>query len=316
MKRFNKTAVAIALSGALALGVAPAADAQEAPGAPAATINRGGTTWYLHSNGQFYVNDAALVFTPADQIEDGKKVGLDAANGEGEQAAPAGDEQNLPLPAEITIDGETWYLHNDKQHYVKNRDQWNAPVAEIAEGEKVSLGDIAAAGGVDGDQPQGNAGEGNGEPGTTDPDTTDPGAGQTEGEGSSELTPGQIAGIVGGVLAGTLIIGGVVYKLVKDKNGNPVYVPEDKAGQEPTAEDKAASDKLISENADEIKRQTAAAQKNGEEVVEVGGTDAADSERGVNAETGNNTIAKGLVGLLLASIMGAAIFAFGRRRLV
>lgn len=324
MKRFNKTAIAIALSGALALGVAPAADAQEAPGAPAATINREGTTWYLHSNGQFYVNDAALVFTPADQIEDGKKVGLDAANGEGEQAAPAGDEQNLPLPAEITIDGETWYLHNDKQHYVKNRDQWNSPVAEIAEGEKVSLGDIAAAGGVDGDQTQGTTGEDGTTPGgetegDTNPDGQNGGSseeGQTEDEGSSDLTPGQIAGIVGGVLAGTLIIGGVVYKLVKDKNGNPVYVPEDKAGQEPTAEDKAASDKLISENADEIKRQTASAQKNGEEVVEVGGTDAADSERGVNAETGNNTIAKGLVGLLLASIMGAAIFAFGRRRLV
>lgn len=303
MKRFNKTAIAIALSGALALGVAPAADAQEAPGAPAATINHEGATWYLHSNGQFYVNDAALVFTPADQIEDGKKVGLDAANAEGEQTAPAGDEQALPLPAEITIDGETWYLHNDKQHYVKNRDQWNTPVAEIADGEKVNLGDIA------GDQTQGTTGEGDGP-------EEQPGGQEGEGEGSSNLTPGQIAGIVAGVLAGTLIIGGVVYKLVKDKNGNPVYVPEEKAGQEPTAEDKAASDKLISENADEIKRQTAAAQKNGEEVVEVGGTDAADSERGVNAETGNNTIAKGLVGLLLASIMGAAIFAFGRRRLV
>lgn len=303
MKRFNKTAIAIALSGALALGVTPAADAQEAPGAPAATVNHEGATWYLHSNGQFYVNDAALVFTPADQIEDDKKLGIETDNVEGDQGAPAGeeqgdpageqqdspatDEQGLALPAEITIDGETWYLHNDKQHYVKNRDQWNTPVTEIADGEKVNLGDIA------GDQTQGDA-----------------------GEGGSELTPGQIAGIVAGVLAGTLVIGGVVYKLVKDKNGNPVYVPEEKAGQEPTAEDKAASDKLISENADEIKRQTAAAQKNGEEVVEVGGTDAAGAERGVNAETGNNTIAKGLVGLLLASIMGAAIFAFGRRRLV
>lgn len=315
MKRFNKTAIAIALSGALALGVAPAADAQEDLGAPAATVSHEGTTWYLHTSGQFYVNDAALVFTAADQIEDDKKVGLDAVNTEGEQTAPAGDEQALPLPAEITIDGQTWYLHNDKQHYVKDRDQWNTPVAEIAEGDKVSLGDIANDGGVDVDQTQGTADEGAGQEGQTDGSSQ---GGQDEGEGSSDLTPGQIAGIVAGVLAGTLIIGGVVYKLVKDKNGNPVYVPEEKAGQEPTAEDKAASDKLISENADEIKRQTAAAQKNGEEVVEVDGTDAAgvDSERGVNAETGNNAIAKGLIGLLLASIMGAAIFAFGRRRLV
>lgn len=307
MKRFNKTAIAIALSGALALGVAPAADAQQDLGAPAATVSHEGTTWYLHTSGQFYVNDPALIFTAADQVEEDKRIGLDAANAEGEQAAPAGDEQALPLPAEITIDGETWYLHNDKQHYVKDRNQWNAPVDKIDEGDKVSLGDIAnngdVEGDVDGDQTQGGTDGGAGQ------------EGQTEDEG---LTPGEIAGIVAGVLAGTLVIGGVVYKLVKDKNGNPVYVPEDKAGQEPTAEDKAASDKLISENADEIKRQTAAAQKNGEEVYWVVGTDAAgaDSERGVNAETGNNTFAKGLVGLLLASIMGAAIFAFGRRRLV
>ncbi|MCT1450910.1 hypothetical protein [Corynebacterium sp. p3-SID1194] len=297
MKRFNKTAIAIALSGALALGVAPAADAQEAPGAPAATVNHEGATWYLHSNGQFYVNDAALVFTPADQIKDDAKIGLDAVNAEGEEVAPAADEQALPLPAEITIDGATWYLHNDKIHYVKNRDQWNTPVTEIAEGDKIAIGDIDAAGEVEGDQTQGDA---------------------TEGSSSdTELTPGQIAGIVAGVLAGTLVIGGVVYKLVMDKNGKPVYVPEDKAGKEPSAEDKAASDKMISENADEIKRQTATAEKMGEEVVKVEGDAAgADSERGVNAETGNNTIAKGLVGLLIASIMGAAIFAFGRRRLV
>jgi len=151
MKRFNNSAIAIALSGALALGAAPAADAQENLGAPAATINHEGATWYLHSNGQFYVNDAGLVYTPVDQIEEEKKIALEADNAEGEQGAPAGDEQ---------------------------------------------------------------------------------------------------------------------------------YVPA------------------------------------GDEVVEVGGNDAADSERGVNAETGSNTIAKSLIGLLLASIMGAAIFAFGRRRLV
>lgn len=159
MKRFNKTAIAIALSGALALGAAPAADAQENLGAPAATINHEGATWYLHSNGQFYVNDAGLVYTPVDQIEEEKKIALEADNAEGELGAPAGDEQGAPA-------------------------------------------------------------------------------------------------------------------------GDEQYVPA------------------------------------GDEVVEVGGNDAADSERGVNAETGNNTIAKGLVGLLLASIMGAAIFAFGRRHLV
>ncbi|WP_353888649.1 LPXTG cell wall anchor domain-containing protein [Corynebacterium ureicelerivorans] len=38
------------------------------------------------------------------------------------------------------------------------------------------------------------------------------------------------------------------------------------------------------------------------------------TDRGVSAATGNNSIAQGLIGLLLASILGAAAFVFGRRR--
>lgn len=287
MKRFNKTAIAIALSGALALGVAPAADAQDT-GAPAAEVTYNGSQWYLHNSGKVYVNDPALVFTPSNQLGEGRAVSVEAikAGETGEQPQVLGE-----LPATIEIDGKTFYLHENKQLYVTDSSKWNTPVDEIPADQKLDASTLGL---------EALAGEGEAE--GKDPET------------GSSLTNGQIAGIVAGALAGTLIIGGIVYKLVKDKQGNLVYVPENKAGQEPTAEDKAASDKLISENADEIKRQTASAEKMGEEVVQIDGAEAAD--RGVNAETGNNALAKGLIGLLLASIMGAAIFAYGRRQLV
>ena len=285
MKRFNKTAIAIALSGALALGVAPAADAQDT-GTPAAEVTYNGSQWYLHNSGKVYVNDPALVFTPSNQLGEGRAVSVEAikAGETGEQPQVLGE-----LPATIEIDGKTFYLHENKQLYVTDSSKWNTPVDEIPADQKLDASTLGL---------EALAGEDEGK----DPET------------GSSLTNGQIAGIVAGALAGTLIIGGIVYKLVKDKQGNLVYVPENKAGQEPTAEDKAASDKLISENADEIKRQTASAEKMGEEVVQIDGAEAAD--RGVNAETGNNVLAKGLIGLLLASIMGAAIFAYGRRQLV
>ena len=305
MKRFNKTAIAIALSGALALGVAPAADAQDT-GAPAAEVTYNGSQWYLHNSGKVYVNDPALVFTPTNQLGEDKAVSVEAAKaGEtGEQPQVLGE-----LPATIEIDGKTYYLHENKQLYVTESSKWNTPVDEIPADQKLdasTLGLEALAGEDEGEKPAPENLAPNPDP-NKDSEGKDP-------ETGSSLTNGQIAGIVAGALAGTLIIGGIVYKLVKDKQGNLVYVPENKAGQEPTAEDKAASDKLISENADEIKRQTASAEKMGEEVVQVDGADAAD--RGVNAETGNNVLAKGLIGLLLASIMGAAIFAYGRRQLV
>ena len=307
MKRFNRTAIAIALSGALALGVAPAADAQDT-GAPAAEVTYNGSQWYLHNSGKVYVNDPALVFTPTNQLGEDKAVSVEAvkAGETGEQPQVLGE-----LPATIEIDGKTFYLHESKQLYVTDSSKWNTPVDEIPADQKLDASTLGL---------EALAGEGEGE--KTDPENSNPDSENPEGknpegkdpETGSSLTNGQIAGIVAGALAGTLIIGGIVYKLVKDKQGNLVYVPENKAGQEPTAEDKAASDKLISENADEIKRQTASAEKMGEEVVQIDGAEAAD--RGVNAETGNNALAKGLIGLLLASIMGAAIFAYGRRQLV
>lgn len=276
MKRFNKTAVALATAGAMTLAIVPNASAQDpvidGNGNVTAGTNESAED-YGKSNEQPATevgnsdNDAKNI---DELLKDPNAVGTNRAEDEKghKRAADSTNDmkpEDLPKGGIVRENGETFVEGNG-----------------IDNSKELNRGNIPFDKDEDGAETQG-------------------------------LTKGQIAGIVAGALAGTLIIGGIIYKLVKDKNGNPVYVPEDKAGQEPTAADKAASDKLISENADEIKRQTAAAEKNGEEVVQVGDSAA---DRGVGAATGNNTIAKGLVGLLIASIMGAAAFAFGRRRLV
>lgn len=104
-----------------------------------------------------------------------------------------------------------------------------------------------------------------------------------------------------------LTIGGIVYSVVKNAQGNPVLVPADRADKTPTAEDEAKTTEILAKHGNEIAAQAAensAVQNN------------AATDRGVGAATGNNAIAKGLIGLVIASVMGAAVFMYGRRQLV
>lgn len=286
MKRFNKTAVALATAGAMSLAIVP--------NASAATIectdgNGIKNTWQTNDKGEpIYSNEpnkgqvatGLTCETPAEQ--------------------PKEDEK----PAEkITVtlkNGDTVVNAQGKTIHTAVKDDEQVDINKGDHVYDVNKVDVSTFRGL----------------------KVDPNDGVNKPTKEiKDDTAAAIAAAVGiTALPLALVIGGVKYILDHDKNGNPVYMAEGKQGQEPTAEDKAASDKLISENADEVKRQAATAEKMGEGVEKVSdnaGADASEgADRGVSAETGNNTIAKGLVGLLLASVMGAAIFAFGRRRLV
>lgn len=126
-----------------------------------------------------------------------------------------------------------------------------------------------------------------------------------------------LAGLAG---AGAVIyLLGQAYKAVTSSSGNPVLVPAERADQAPTAEDEAATGELVANHGEEIVAQAAEAGVADNGAAAANGATAdngADADRGVSAATGNNTIAQGLVGLLLASILGAAAFVFGRRQLV
>lgn len=142
-----------------------------------------------------------------------------------------------------------------------------------------------------------------------------------------------LAGLAG--VGAVIFLLGQAYKAVTSSSGNPVLVPVERGDQAPTAEDEAATEQFVADHGEEIVAQAAEAgvadngaatadsgvagdndvpaAHNGT-VVDNGADDDDATDRGVSAATGNNSIAQGLIGLLLASILGAAAFVFGRRR--
>lgn len=115
---------------------------------------------------------------------------------------------------------------------------------------------------------------------------------------TKELSGGAIAGIAAAA-AVPIVIAGVTYYLNQD--GQTLVGSSDRVNQEPTAEEKAESDRLRAEHGDEIAAQQEAA---------------AEASRGVAAETGSNTLARTLFALLIAVVLGSAAFVAGRRFLV
>lgn len=116
--------------------------------------------------------------------------------------------------------------------------------------------------------------------------------------GGSSLSGGAIAGIAAAALI-PIVIAGVTYYLNQD--GQTLVGSSDRVNQQPTPEEKAESDRLRAEHADEIAAQEEAA---------------AEAARGISAETGSNTLVRTLFALLIAVVLGSAAFVAGRRFLV
>ena len=137
-----------------------------------------------------------------------------------------------------------------------------------------------------------------------------PGAGLAA-NGSSASDLGNAAAIV---LPAMLVIGGVAWYLNQD--GKTFVTDLGRIGVTPTAQEIDASAHMLSSNRGEVEAQARAAaeaEAKGEAVTTV---EAQAETRGISAATGSNAFGKGMIALLLASVLGAAVFAFGRRQLV
>ena len=88
------------------------------------------------------------------------------------------------------------------------------------------------------------------------------------------------------------------------KDGQTYTPDEGRKNEDPTAEEKAASDKLLGENKDEVIAQ-------GGQLAE--GADAAATDRGIAAETGSNAAARGLAALAVVAMVAAGAFAASRK---
>lgn len=158
------------------------------------------------------------------------------------------------------------------------------------------------------------------------------GAGDVEPTGDAPVASGLVE------FPPVLTLDGTTYYLNKD--GHTFVTDIDRVDADVTPEEVAASEALISANAGEIGRQgLEAARAAGEAEAEADAEAEAPAEapaetlaatpaeapaetqyaattRGLEAETGSNTLVRAVFALLLASALGAAFFAFARRRLI
>lgn len=239
------------------------------------------------------------------------------------------------LPAE-TADarGEQYFLNEEGSHYVRTLQEAAQPYAQLDSGQQeraVAVADAAVAGligsGVIRDQP---ADQPTGEPVPTDPEATgapteapaaSPENAPEEPLGAEDVDPADDNPVAHGLVKfpPVLTLDGKTYFLNKD--GHTFVADVTRVNADVTPEETAESEAMIQANAGEIGRQGLEAARAAGEAVEAAVNDEIASPyaapaRGLEAETGSNTVARALFALALASALGAGFFAFARRRLI
>ena len=119
-------------------------------------------------------------------------------------------------------------------------------------------------------------------------------------------------------LPAALIIGGITWYLSQD--GKTYVKDEARKNQEPTAEEKAASEQMLNANKDEVIAQVGqlaegdAAQADAPSAPSAPAAgESADSARGMSAETGSNSVAQALAALAVAAMVAAGAFTARRK---
>lgn len=290
MKRTIRTLAAAAMAGAIAISVTPAADAQTTidPTEVATKIIEGrfpavivapNGTYYELVNGEY--KEAAT--TPAG-AENAAEVSL-ADNGDIVATLADGSGETIVLGKAEPAAESTTTTPQAPAPKATGEAAATATSTSTATTLTVPAGtDTTVSATVDANL--GGAGAGAGS------------SNGAAGEANAELSPGAIAGIAAAAIGIPVVIAGVTYFLNQD--GETLVGSSERVNQQPTPEEKEKSDQLRAEHADEIAAQQVAAAAN----------------RGVEAETGSNTLVRTLFALVIASVLGAAAFVAGRRFLV
>ena len=296
MKRTIRTLAAAAMAGAIAISVTPAADAQtnidpteiatkiiEAR-FPAVIVAPNGT-YYELINGEY--KEAAAAPAGAENaakvsLADNGDIVATLADGSGETIV-LGNEKDLNQAGQNSADSTVTTTPQAPAPEATGEATASATSTSTATTLTVPAGtDTTVSATVDANLGGAGAGSSNG----------------AAGEVNAELSPGAIAGIAAAAIGIPVVIAGVTYFLNQD--GETLVGSSERVNQQPTPEEKEKSDQLRAEHADEIVAQQVAAAAN----------------RGVEAETGSNTLARTLFALVIASVLGAAAFVAGRRFLV
>ncbi|KGM18871.1 hypothetical protein [Corynebacterium auriscanis] len=246
---------------------------------PATKTDTTGHVWYQHMQDKsFYVKDAALVNVDiTDEMRDAYKKAFENAPAP-ETTPEKSPEQDSPaLPAtKKDSSGHEWYQHmQDKSLYVKDAALVNE---DITDEMRTAYAQAF--------------------PEKTQEEAQKPG-----------FDKKQLAWLA---LPAVLTIGGVLWYLSQD--GKTYVKDKNRANQAPTAEEKAASEKMLAEHKDEVIAQGGKLDENA--AANGGATDTATKEtgRGMLAQTGSNTAARGLAALAI-TVMIAAAAVVSRRKL-
>ena len=273
MKRLPQTLTAAVLTGALAFGGAAVAQAQTEE-------NTTATTPAEEVTGEIKRHDVASDPITVDGVEyfkqvDGswlsKPVAGDPVRLTSEQAEKFVKEQQdtsaIPAPAtKMDAEGNTWYQSmKDPSVYVNDPALVNVEVTpEMRDAYAKAF------------------------PSETPSDPQKPG-----------FDAKKLAWLA---LPAALVIGGITWYLSQD--GKTYVKDEARKNQQPTAEEKAASEQMLNANKNEVIAQ-------GGKLAD--GAKTTGATRGMAAETGSNTVARGLAGLAVAAMVAAAAFAARRK---
>lgn len=214
----------------------------------------------------------------------------------------------IPAPAEIEIEGVTYQRQADGSYQHRNENgeldgttkltaeqaqwAWEQQQAQAADAEAPEEDAPTTTSVMAPDMDMAATGE------ATAPSSVDyPINGESESEAeptSTEFDKKQLAWLA---LPAALIIGGVTWYLAKD---GKTYVKSEEEAQKdaPSAEEKAASEKMLQENKDEVIAQ-------GGQLADNTAAQAPAQSRGISAETGSNTVARGLAALAIAAMIAA-----------
>lgn len=217
----------------------------------------------------------------------------------------------IPEPATLEVYGLVYekqqdgsYLHRndlgnttitaEEAQFILEQQQAQQAPEENGEGQDnqpPAEGDNPAGEGQE-DPAKGNEGSNGGD----NPSNEDPSSSE------SDFDKKQLAWLA---LPAALAIGGVTWYLAKD---GKTYVKSQEAAQKdaPTAEEKAASEQMLQENKDEVIAQ-------GGQIADSTAAQAPAQTRGISAETGSNTVARGLAALAFAAMTAAGAFAARRK---
>ena len=236
---------------------------------------------------------------------------------------PMAQAQDVPLPA-VThdINGAEYFLTQDGTHYVPDRNLVNIAFDQLSAADReraVDVAKAAAAGLID--APEAPTAETTAE--TTPVEQPAPtGDHQDVPFTAEDIDPNNPAPAAAGLIAlpAVLAIGGLTYYLNAD--GKTYVTDLARINEPPTDAEVKDSNALLAENAAEVARQGLATSKAAGQAPVEAQQQAAPAQapvaeqRGIAAETGSNTLVRALFALVVASIIGAAVFAYGRRFLI